>query len=93
VRTALLCCLPVLVGCGASEREKGAELKANIEAALREREWGTLEEELGNLQQHIKNLQFKDMKEFFSAWPDDSFKAWLKDIKDQLTEARKEKPE
>ncbi len=93
MRTALLCCLPVLAGCGASEREKGAELKADIEAALRERDWGALEEKLGKLQHHNMNLGDKDRKEFFSAWPDDSFNAWLKNVKDQLSEARKGNPE
>lgn len=87
----LACLLVVFAGCSPSPKEQGFKFKKTIDAAVQSRDFARVADELQRLDKYIQNLPVKDLDDFSSAWPNDSFDSWLDNIEKVLKEQQKEK--
>jgi hypothetical protein len=72
----------VITGCTASNspRATGIETKNRIEEALQRRDYDVAGREMTRMDERIEKYNLKELGEFFSAWPNDSFKSWMNDV-------------
>ncbi|MCX7010784.1 MAG: hypothetical protein NTY53_26675 [Kiritimatiellaeota bacterium] len=82
----------VVIGCTAlkSPRAAGIETRNQIEDALQHRNYVVLGREMTRMDERIEKYNLKELGEFFSAWPNDSFKSWMNDVARRMVERKGE---